>query len=485
MFRYGWSLKYWLLGVLSLEILSVVSHTIPTLLPFIFILLTGAFIYICLRLYPVGLLIALTELFMASQGHIISLASHGYPISIRMMMFSVLMGVALYRLLPQYQSRQVDSIKERLVAHWPIWLWLIVVGGGVIFGITKGIDVATIFFDANNYLFLLFVIPLAFADKYPGIYEKIFQVLIWSAVYVALKTIWLEYFFTHGDYQLWWPSVYAWLRDTRVAEITFTSTGAYRIFMQSQIFLLPAWWLVLWQNYEKGWRDLFSPIAIISILSAGILISFSRSFWLGWLISGICFVGWMLYTKQAKPFFRMTLIGGVGLAVGVFLIWLSINIPIPSAGRGNLDLVGRLDLGGEAAASSRWNMLGPLWDKIYQSPLLGQGIGVSVAYISDDPRVRAISADGWYEATSFEWGYLDQWLDLGLGGVLLVVILGGYIFYTLMVKGDYTNVPLALGLAAIYGVHIGTPYLNHPLGIVYLLLLWCKIKYDRLNRQLA
>ena len=472
----------WLCGVLAVESLSLITHFVPEFGIIAFSAVILIFTYLSLRSYALGVLIALTELFIGSQGHILSLASYGLPVSLRIALFVILAIIGVWRI---FNDDRGFNYKDVSIKHWPIWLWLGLVILSVCLGFLRGYQLPSIFFDANNYLFLLFILPLAIAIKDETFTSKIVQVFIWSVVYLAAKTLLLEYLFTHGDYEKWLPDIYTWLRDARIAEITFTSTGAYRIFMQSQIFLLPAWWLLVWSSRVDSLRHIWRKAGVAGLIASGILISFSRSFWLGWLISAVAYGVWTLWQGEWRVLLRTAMFGTVSVITGIVFIWVSIQIPIPSAGRGSLDLASRLDMSNEAAASSRWNMLQPLWHAIVQSPVVGHGFGSSVTYISDDPRVRAVSPDGTYTTTNFEWGYLDQWLDLGLLGVALIIGIGGYLVYYLVALDASKYLPLALGLVAIYGVHIGTPYLNHPLGLIYVLLLWVLVKYDSSARQFA
>lgn len=477
----GLTVKKWLIGVLAIESLSILAYFFPYFTIPIFIAVILGFTYAVLKNYTLGVLVALTELFIGSQGHILTLTSIGLPLSVRMALFLVLLVLGFVH---ARKSLRID-FGQLLIDNWPIWLWLGFVVIAVFHGILSGFSNPTIFFDANNYFFLLFILPLIWATNDKSFAEKAMQVFVWSAIYLSVKTLLLEYIFTHGDYELLWPDIYTWLRDSRIAEITFTSTGAYRIFMQSQIFLLPAWWIFIWHMRQGSTKALVGQTAMASLLASGILISFSRSFWLGWMLSCAGYGIWLAWRREWGVLVRTSLLGSLSVIVGVIFVWLSIQIPIPSAGRGSLDLAGRFNLSGEAAASSRWNMLGPLWSEIAKSPILGQGIGSSVTYISDDPRVRVVSPDGTHTATSFEWGYLDQWLDLGFIAVMLVIGLAVYLISNLFTHSFAYAIPLAFGVLAFYGTHIGTPYLNHPLGLIYILLLWVFVKYDRNTRQLA
>jgi O-antigen ligase len=83
--------------------------------------------------------------------------------------------------------------------------------------------------------------------------------------------------------------------------------------------------------------------------------------------------------------------------------------------------------------------------------------------------------DGNYTTSAFEWGWLDIWLKMGLIGLL---VYGSLLLQ--LIKRGWTNVKLSLGDKYSFGltitlismiiVHFFTPYLNHPLGLGWLML---------------
>jgi len=96
-------------------------------------------------------------------------------------------------------------------------------------------------------------------------------------------------------------------------------------------------------------------------------------------------------------------------------------------------------------------------------PIIGQGFGTEVKFFSTDPRIN-----GWRQTTAFELGYLDLWLDLGLVGLGLVgwwlIVLVKKLWST---KWSWWWIPSIAGLLVI---NLTTPYLNHPLGLGWLML---------------
>ena len=111
---------------------------------------------------------------------------------------------------------------------------------------------------------------------------------------------------------------------------------------------------------------------------------------------------------------------------------------------------------------------------------MGQGFGATITYQSSDPRVLQASPTGEYTTYAFEWGWLDIWLKLGLFGVLAYLVLIGKIVISglkLVLDNrqqtidNRTVLGLIIGLGVIVVVSIFSPYMNHPLGIGYLILV--------------
>jgi O-antigen ligase len=273
-----------------------------------------------------------------------------------------------------------------------------------------------------------------------------------------------------------------------VGEITQIQGGFYRVFFQSHIFVLIGFFvfLTLLSNKIFNKKLLTSYFLLLTLLSV-ILISFSRSFWIG-LIAGLLLYGCMvvrLYSWKALP-----RVGGILLICGIISICLIVAAvkfpyPKPIGGFSATDLLSERagQITGEAGVSSRWSLLPELWNKIKQAPILGQGFGATVTYKSSDPRVLQYSAGGEYTTYAFEWGWLDIWLKLGIFGLLAYLLLIGRICYDglyLMQKSKIKNqndnvkckiyLGLIIGLFAIVIVSIFSPYMNHPLGIGYLIL---------------
>jgi len=300
---------------------------------------------------------------------------------------------------------------------------------------------------------------------------------------------------------------YRWLRVYGLGEITYAGSGFYRVFLQSQIYVLVALLIIISLIVYKIINRQFKRtgcgyVVVAGLLSAAIVISFSRSFWVG--LIGALLIWLILLIIKLKPpklviiktLAVLALVGGLGIG----FIYAAIYFPYPkSISKFSTDLIQERAeaLAGEAGVVSRLNLLPRLGQAIAQHPIIGSGFGTTVTYQTEDPRILEIYPDGNYTTYAFEWGYLDIMVKMGLVGLLVYL---GLIWQvskrglskltvlstdTSVVSTDptiisinqisaidrYLIIGLLTGLVAILVTSIFSPYLNHPLGIGYILLL--------------
>jgi len=237
------------------------------------------------------------------------------------------------------------------------------------------------------------------------------------------------------------------------------------------------------------------PLFLLSGSWASLILSFSRSLWLGTMVIGLfIFLITTWSWRVNKRHLTAWIVGnGVAITVSFFLLFSISLIPIPSSeGAFTIDsLTDRVkDIQDEAAAASRWNLLPVLATVIAHQPLLGYGFGKTVTYVSHDPRVLLAHTSGEYVTYAFEWGYLDMMVKLGLLGLLVYLCMIRELFFQGLSalkrntheRGTDTYAlisGLIFGIGALLVIHMFTPYLNHPLGIG--LIIFCGLLFERLS----
>jgi O-antigen ligase len=486
-----------LLLILTVELLSFLGHFHPLLEQVGFFVILLAALAASIYRLQYGVLIGLAELFIGSQGHLFMFTAGGQEISIRIGLWLVVLAVwagktldsALRKRVPL--ARRLTHIRQNELAPYFLVLFLFI-GWGVVNGLLSGHPFDRIFFDANGWLYFAWIFPLFAVAGERDFFRNTFSIFLAACGWLVLKTFFLLYIFSHNLEYLA-RELYTWVRDSRVGEITDMQAGFYRIFFQSHIFVLTAFFVLLmglWSRLGetaktvKNKTSWFYTLGLALSLAITVL-SLSRSNWFGFGLAGLGFLVLAIGLRWQHKWKRLgqtALFGLAGSVAAIAIISAIVLFPFPQPGDGAgaaKALSERTQkIQTEAGASSRWNLLPELWSEVKQAPVLGQGFGETVTYISNDPRVLEQSPDGTYTTTAFEWGWLDIWLKLGFFGllsylaVLAIIIFKSFKYFSTTAKPQgVIIIGLALGLVALTSVNFFSPYLNHPLGIGYILFL--------------
>jgi len=479
----------WGAAFLGLEILSFSSFLIPELNPLFFgLVILGVLVVSAISL-EAGLLAVFAELFIGSFGYLFYYQLGDFKLPLRMALWAVVLGVFLIKFAYQlFVSGKASPFLKKLQGFaWLkdytfLFIFLII---GLIIGWERGHDLKTIFLDFNAWLYFALLFPAAtiFSQADKKQYQRLTNLFLAACLWLSLKTLILLFIFTHNLSIA--PDVYLWLRRHLLGEMTATLGGWPRVFIQAQIFPIMAFFLILFHSLKtEKLKGFFKTNAFLSILAAALflsaaLVSFSRSFWAGLAAAlGLSLIIiWRYYS------FKKMLIALVWSAcafiLGFLLVYLTAIFPYPKPGAFQADFLDRLSNQNEAALSSRWSLLPVLAKAIGQEPFFGQGFGATLTYFSQDPRVLEKGPTGRYTTFAFEWGYLDIALKIGLVGLLAYLLLIFKLVRAAWSKPDYLSLGLGAAIFFLAVVNFFTPYLNHPLGLGFLLLSSCLIPLNR------
>ncbi len=433
--------------------------------------------------YAIG--VAFVELFVGGHGHLLAANVGGFPLSLRMSFFLAVFGAFAFHVLRT--KRGVAFVFWRDIG----WILL---GVGVLFAGVIGFlsnQRGLAFDDANGYIFALYLLPILFVQWTKASLQKFGQLFVGSIVWLGGFTLLLSYLFTHLNGKQT-HVLYTFVRDSRLAEVTLQAVSNssqevqsgfaaallgvdgywYRIFMQSQIFLIVG--LVICITFALfKYRDKWLPgsfVWLASLFAAGSILSFSRSFLLGLVASlPVIFVSMFAVPgKRVQTFFSRSVLFACIAFLGVFSVFLSIALPVPP--RADIQDAAfyktASDSGRNLAVSSRWQLLNPMLQEIKKNPVIGSGFGKEVTFISDDPRVRAQNPSGEWTTYRFEWGFLDLWLKMGLLGLLgYSFIFVAFFLVAFYSKRSWFAWAAFASIVFLFATHFFTPYLNHPLGI--------------------
>ncbi|MEK9130214.1 MAG: O-antigen ligase family protein [Patescibacteria group bacterium] len=473
-------------SIVAIELLSFLSYLCPVINSAEFFVI--ALITLILSFYNLkyGILITLAELFIGSKGHLFYFDFGDFTISIRMALWLIVMGVwignVIYNVIKN-KKIEIEFLKSQYAKYFI--LLFIFIAWGIINGILSGNNLSNVFYDFNGWIYFLLIFPIYSIAKTQGssFYNNLIQVFIAAVAWLSIKTLILLYILSHNSMDMFSYELYSWSRNSGIGEIAQMKSGFSRIFFQSHIFVSIGLFLFLSVFKEKisktlGYKKDFLLFCCLSILTATIVITFSRSFWVGIIAGLILFLTVLVQQKN-----NIHKIGKILLNIflatmfGFLIIIAIIKFPIPQSMKDfnfSPDLLfERMSNLNEAAVASRWNLLPPLWQQITEAPILGSGFGTTITYKSSDPRALRKNPTGEYTTYAFEWGWLDIWLKLGIGGLIIYIFLIGKIIFDGLKQCTKCNISLGLsiGLLIIFVAHIFSPYLNHPLGIGYLILV--------------
>jgi glycosyltransferase involved in cell wall biosynthesis len=452
----------WFGMILLIEALSVIAVFYP-LTSSIFAILAGIVMFAVTFLFPeIGFAAIVVEHMIGSKGRHFAFGadtSHDGGISLRIILFAAFfLGWFAYllkaRRIPDFRA----MLKDRVA-----WLML---GVLVLIGCIQGWIRQNPYLvsDANAWgAFLLLIPALDLArNRFKELRQNVFLAAKIAIAWVSAKTLALFYFFSH-DFGAAWEPVYLWVRRTGVGEVTriVQNASAYRVFFQSHIYHVLASVGIVTQMASRKSRVTNNALKALAILFAVSLISFSRSFWIG-LAAGFLFVGIILLRRKTWSLFPKLLISGMG---GILIVYILFMFPFPpSAGNLGDAILARADTG-ESAAQSRWELLPVLNREIIGSPIIGYGFGKTATYRSSDPRVVEATG-GEYTTYAFEWGWHDMALKLGLLGVIIYL----WALYRLIKRLGSDHRAWQIAIVTLGVIHIFTPYLSHPLGIMVIVL---------------
>jgi len=458
------------LAILSgVELLSLLAFDSPLAETAATVVATAAVLLAATYHLRWGVYAILTELFIGGKGYLLTLPLPSGRLSIRMILFIVVWGVWLGKFLT---SRERHRHLPRKVTLLPTML-----GAAMLAALLLGLaryPFGDVFFDANGWAFFLMAPVVFLTIKTHRDVQRVIQLLGAAVTVEAVKTGVLVYLFGHVNAALLEPT-YRWIRDTGVGEVTYISGTLFRVFFQSHLYALVAWLtlltiLVSRRLQSKG--DVLLATAVMYLASLTVIISQSRSFWIGGM-AGFCFLLWIAHNRFGVPLGRTLLVAF--LLVLIVQSQRSVVALISGNFRGGAFASRWVSLQDEPASSSRLSQLKPLISAIQQHPWLGSGYGRSVTYQSQDPRVVSGHPGGWYTTTAFEWGYLDMALKIGLPGLAFYlawvasVMRQGLAAHPPPDGGNHLRLAAVVSLTGVLVTNIFSPYLNHPLGIGWVL----------------
>ncbi len=479
---------YVLLSLFFIECLSFLSFFYPNLREVIFFTLVLGVLILAIKDLKYAFYIILLEIVIASHGYLFFTEIFGGQISLRMAFWFIVIAVWfikwikwLYKYLNTAEEERENASLSYHFRYFGVFLLLaIFVFIASLKGFIVSDNISVWFNDFNAWLYFFLLLPAIAIFRRNNINTLIKDLsILFSAgvIWLAIKTLILLFLFSHELTVI--EFVYEWSRDYLLAEITVLPDGFYRIFFQSHIYIALALifsWLVI-LNKKLSRKKLFIIIAISALLLSAILLSLSRSIWLGLAFVSLIYLIYLIKSFKGKELFLNIIKVLSSIILAFIFIIAVIEIPLPgysqniNAGKTFRDRA-NISNQNEAAVSSRWSLLPVMLEEIIRAPIIGYGFGKELTYKSQDPRILETDDSGVYTTYAFEWGWLSLWLKMGILGVLAYV----WLLYRVVCDAFKTKKwqpymrALGFGLIFLTVVNFFTPYFNHPLAILFLII---------------
>ena len=495
--------------MILLEAVSLLAFKFPAIsLPLLLGIGAATFV-ISLKNLEWGIYLLFGELFIGSRGRLLEYDL----ISLRMVVFAAVMGAWIVRSIRSGKlwfdlslslPRPGEGLREGSKLRYLYLLLLLVIGLGILNGAFSNNGLKNVFQDANGYLYLLILPAVLAGTKTREALENLFKILAAAILLVGAKTLVLFLWFAFG-----WPGVatlYHWVINRDIGEITGIVGSASRIFMQSQFYALAGLFIFSLLYFDlsrsattlgapqkprsdfRGNPDLPRPgeglgersnrrsFIVTSAAVLAIILSLSRSLWLGGFAAAI-FADLVLIFYLKVKLKSVIKWGFAVLGIAVLEVALLFGLmQVGGAGWSESVASRGLNPASEAAGGARLLLLPELLSGIKENPLMGKGFGEEVTYKSYLPdRITAKNPEGEIASFAFEWGYLDMLLKFGALGLIVYLLFIAHIFrqgWAGLKNEEFRmqNLGILSGLVALVVLNVTTPYLNHPLGIGYLIL---------------
>lgn len=454
-----------LLIMLLLEGLSLLAFVYPVLNLPLLVFLGLLTLWFAWRRPEWGIYILFGELFIGSRGHLLDYHFGPVKISLRFVIFIAIFLVWLIGSLraprdffPQHYWRELPKTFSLL---WLVILW------GIARGVLAHNGLANVYSDVSAYWYWA-ILPVALASiSSRAAIADLLEILGAAVTVVAIQTLGLFVWFAYGFAGA--ATLYHWIIAQNFGEITGVVGMASRIFLASQFYALVG--IFIFALTKKRVRWIILAAAVLSVV-----LSLSRSFWLGGAGAGaFVLLIYLLYNRKGlKELIKIAFLVAFLAVLEIGVLYLA-----TSFGPGRLSQAVTSRIGNpaqEAAGGARLLLLPELLRQVRSHAIFGAGFGRVVAYSSYLPdRVTAQNPSGNIANYRFEWGYLDILLKFGAIGFLVYLFFVAEIFargWRLLKNPQefFSAAGWLAGLVALLILHITTPYLNHPLGIGFLIL---------------
>lgn len=322
-------------------------------------------------------------------------------------------------------------------------------------GLYLGHDRALVYADFIPYLFLFYFFPLRELLRRQNFVKFLYDAGLAAIIGNFIFIIFTFYGFATGLFHLQ-DAYYHWYRDAALGKITDLGGNFFRLVLNEHLYLAPLLLVLARKMIKEGNTNsarLSLPILFI------LAVNFTRIYILG-LGAGLI----ALYQKNSRHYLAVCAF----IILGGLSMFTAVNLTASGGQNTGWDLLG-IRLGSltrptsEDSSFSRLLLLPPILDKIKTRPILGQGLGDTVAVYS--PVLKQTIA-----TPHFDWGYLEIIAETGLVGLLLwLAFLIFIIKKSWRLRPDHPEI-LAVVVSFLV-INLTSPALFHGFGFLLLTFL--------------
>lgn len=452
------------------------------------------------------LLLYVAENAVGSSGHLVSFG----PVSLRMLLFAACFLLTIYFVFVQRR----DVLKDQrivLIVLFAIWLLFC-----TLLGINFKNQTNFIWSDLSSFLGLaLFPGFIVILESQRNI-KKLIEVVFWSALVLSVITIGIHLCIPIGGEEVI-CSINTFLNSKSLGGLALLNSGMHRVYMRSQIFIQVAIIYGVWLIYNRNGKSRISILICEGIMLFALLLTYTRGFWLGFLVSSI-----LLLLLEFKNWNKLLAIAGIALCVmGIFVgisTWvynspcvlteavsrISPDLLANHEVNNNVENVGTIgneestdlitdeaagntnkenlpevsinqsaeemtmtDIANLSALEIRSKTLEGLKERISDHPIIGNGLGSNLTEIREDGRT--------------EYMYLDILLKTGIIGLILFLLVFFRSPIMLLIKclkekneiSKKDKLCAEVLVSSYIGVAVTSifnPFLNNPMGITLLMI---------------
>lgn len=424
--------------------------------------------------------IYIAECVIGSSGRWIEIG----PFSIRMVLFVVCFVTTLPSVM---LNIRLLSKNYQIVFTFIFGVYYIICG---CIGIFAGNNKQFIIADITTMMALMLLPGMIVTLNSDHAIKKVIDIIFYAAVVLASFVVVLHYVLAFlSDESV--NSLNVLINEKALGGLAMLTTGLQRIYFKSQIFFQVAIILGVWKIADKSIKDCWLLLFFEGVLFTGVILSYTRGFWLGLALSLIILL--ISYPKQIKKY--LIILASVIITFMFFVILSNVLYGAPNmlyeiinrfdpnllAGfnssnsglsglPGDSGALGEVDKNNLNAVNIRNLSLAGLKDKISSKPIFGSGLGTNLDGIRNDGKT--------------EYMYYDLLMKTGLFGLFMSLL----VFYGFIYQHIKQSIPewmrerfncnfgskvvrdrfLVIAYLSIAITSFFNPFLFNPMGIMML-----------------